>query len=182
MTVIAWDGKTLAADGLMTNGQTVASTHTQKIFRANEVLFRKWKMCGKSILAFGYAGYYGDQYPVIDALNLELTPDTVFNSDTKFTAIMIDSVGMTWLVDKGDKEIHARIYPAGAEVVAIGSGADAAYGALRAGRGATEAVLIACECNVYCGGDIQHWTPQRRHGGIESVEGQSLWMAMGMVN
>lgn len=95
MTVIAWDGKSLAADGLMVNGPTVASYHTQKIFRACDYPEQVWQMGGGAyeVLAFGFAGSCGSQFVVIDALAHGFAPDAQFPPHHAFTVLMITEEG-----------------------------------------------------------------------------------------
>jgi 20S proteasome alpha/beta subunit len=139
MTVIAWDGRTLAADKRVTcNGYPATTT---KITRAPDgaliggagdsdaiAVLRKWYMDGASPDAFPNNGCDGD----CRARLLVITPSG------QVTMYLSEPVPIT-LDDKR---------------FAIGSGADFALAALHLGHTARKAVEIACALDTGCGNGI----------------------------
>jgi len=135
MTVIAWDGKTLAADK-QTNGDGTIG-RTTKIFKADN----------GSILAFcGMAGHI----PVLlewynDGQKKEDWPK--FQSEDGWTGIVEASNGVV-------REFEQHPLPMTLEdnFYAWGSGGSFAIGAMEHGASAIEAVDVACRRSATCGG------------------------------
>lgn len=190
MTVIAWDGKTLAADGLMSNGRSIMSTHGQKIFRACDYVQEQWTLQNESVLAFGVAGDFGSQSYIVNALNDVMHAEAKYPQEHSFTAVLITDAGNVWLLSKDKGDSTGFLHIVEEQYVAIGCGSDAAKAAMLAGQSALDAVAIAMDCNVYCGGDIQAWTPQHQRGNqwaaapgeqvhnmLVSDPDQALWQA-----
>ncbi len=136
MTVIAWDGKTLAADKRAVNG-TLPRT-TTKIFRAAGML----------------VGASGDH-----AVALQLLRWHRDGADPKefpkaaegdsVSLLVIHPGNRVWLYTSGPvaAEFHDRHF-------AIGSGRDFAIAAMHLGKTAVEAVEIACLFDNYCGNGV----------------------------
>lgn len=160
MTVIAWDGETLAADGLATYGDSIGSTRQQKIFRASDYMLEGWDMLGHQVLAFAVTGLMGAEQVLISVLNDSLHQDVELGAHLSFTAFLVLDNTETWICAKRQGERGIDLYRVDMPHFALGCGADAALGALLSGRSAIDAVAIAMEVNVYCGGDIQAWTPR----------------------
>lgn len=163
MTVIAWDGKTLAADGLMTYGDSIGSTRQQKIFRADDFLLSEWNLLGHRVLVFAITGIIGCEQHLISALNDSLHQDVEFPSHLNFTAFLVLDNAETWLCSKNGDKTGVSLYRVEMDQFALGCGSDAALGAMLGGRNAIDAVAIAMDVNVYCGGEIQQWTPIVSH-------------------
>lgn len=159
MTVIAWDGNTLAADGLMTYGDSIGTTHQPKIFRATDFILSDWDVLGHKVLAFGMTGLIGSEVMLISILNNSLHTDSTFPNHMDFTALLICEDCETWVCQKRAGNDGVILYRVETETFALGSGSDAALGAMIGGRSAIDAVAIAMDVNVYCGGGIQAWTP-----------------------
>jgi hypothetical protein len=134
MSVIAWDGTTLAADKRIVNGG-IAKTCT-KIFRHEKELLGitgDWDI-GAELREWYKAGAVPADFP-----------DEARKDDGKAGLSVFD--GKT-----------VRVYSAGPfplivedKFFAAGSGRDFAYAAMYLGRGAIEAVRIACHFQTDCG-------------------------------
>ncbi|HAV1601616.1 TPA: hypothetical protein JG832_002507 [Enterobacter hormaechei subsp. xiangfangensis] len=179
MTAIAWDGETLAADGLLTFGSSVGGTRTQKIYRSSDFLVEQWTMLGETVLAFGFSGDIGAHLPLISALNDVLTYETPFPRHMLLNAILITEGGDCWMYQKQRDNEFGTLYLVDMPYFSIGSGGDAATAAMIAGRNALDAVAIAMDCDVYTGGELHAWTPNRITANgrtqLQHVEGQDLW-------
>ncbi|HBM2815633.1 TPA: hypothetical protein LU109_003542 [Enterobacter hormaechei subsp. xiangfangensis] len=159
MTVIAWDGDILAADGLTTQGQSIITTHQQKIFRSKDYPGKHWTIQDEKALTVAVAGHIGSHMPIIGNLEDGLYYDSSYPKEQAFTAIVITENGVVWVVNKDEGDDIASLMVFEGEVLAIGCGSDAATAAMIAGRNAIDAVAITMDVNVHCGGDIQAWTP-----------------------
>lgn len=127
MTVIAWDGKTLAADKQATFGGTpVPAT---KIFRHNAELIGCSGNISESIQFVEWYFHGGDK-PVLE---------------DGFSALVIQN-GKVYKYEKQLIPLHLDV-----PVWAAGSGADYALGAMAAGCSAEKAVEIACRFDIHCG-------------------------------
>lgn len=180
MTVIAWDRTSLVADGLMTHGHSIMSTRGKKIFRACDYLTDQWNLQNERVLAFGVAGDFGSASAIVDALNNMMHVHTIYPKEYAFTAILITDSGNVWLLNKDLDNDTGWLHPVEENFVAIGAGSDAAKAAMIAGKNAFDAVAIAMDCNVMCGGEIQAWEPQRTSINgkdvLTSVPAQELWV------
>lgn len=139
MTVVAWDGSTLAADRLMVAGET--KQHTLKLFRGPD--WSRLAITGnlsvaRELVLWFQQGAVPDQYP---PSNRKL--------DEGASLIVVDRHG---LVRKYESS------PFGFDVIgrfcAFGCGAEAALAAMHCGKTAAEAVEIASLYNANCGGGV----------------------------
>jgi hypothetical protein len=137
MTVIAYDGKMIAADGLGTGSFNHAVT---KLFNVAHYLI-------------GVAGRTDDAFAFVDWFR-ELKEGTRYpypkNLGEDFIALVVDYDGHAvryW-------EKHPFPLPVKAPY-AIGSGDVVAITAMHCGKNAKEAVQLACKLVSYCGGEIQ---------------------------
>jgi ATP-dependent protease HslVU (ClpYQ) peptidase subunit len=137
MTVIAWDGKTLAADKMACSvgyGYTVTKVH--RLSRG------------------GIAAFSGDGDGAMALLHwLEGTCDPaaypVGQKDNETSALVIDPDGVVWSwgTTPYPQRVEGRFY-------AMGHGRDFALAAMHLGKTAREAVEVACALDVYCGNGI----------------------------
>ena len=143
MTVIAWDGKQLAADRRISFGNL--SGGRVKIFRLLDHNL-------KHILV-GACGSSSDSQDFLHWISagqkIEDWPTHLKEKDNTFSAMVIDK----------DKQIYlyeASPHPTVIEQPfwAIGSGRDFAITAMHCGKSAYEAVEIAVIYDVYCGNGI----------------------------
>ena len=134
MTVIAWDGQTLAADRQSTFGGTPA--RTKKVFRVRR------RETGEVVL-FGCAGDTGCcQAYARWARGEGERPPTLRN----LLIMAIDEKGRIWCAQE-----DLNWYRIGAKFWALGSGANYALAAMACNRGAVAAVKIAQRFDVNCG-------------------------------
>jgi 20S proteasome alpha/beta subunit len=142
MTVLAWDGITLAADK-RGNGVTSIST-TTKIFRINDCLV-------------GYTGQlvFGEQMAewFKAGENIADFPPSQRDKDDWALLLVVRSNGKLQLYERTP-------YPATYEdkLFAVGSGADYALAAMHCGRTAAEAVALTCLLDSSCGNGVDTLT------------------------
>jgi hypothetical protein len=137
MTVIAWDGKTLAADKRAdVGGMTYTTT---KLFRVRDAIV-------------GVAGNAALSRAMVEWLIAGADPSR-FPDGQK---IRDDACGL--LVIQGWRVFKYEYTPHPFEIedrqVAMGSGRDYALCAMRLGKTAAEAVALACEFDPGCGNGI----------------------------
>lgn len=135
MTCIAWDGKTLAADKLCSDGGALCAV--KKIYRidgllvggAGEVAFigamLEWVRTGRDPSAF---------------------PDSQRNKDDWQPFLVIELDGTPSMYDRTPHPVRFE-----QTCVALGSGRDFARTAMHMGRTAREAVEIAIALDKHCG-------------------------------
>lgn len=136
MTVIAWDGKTLAADKRATTGGGIARTVT-KIERHKDAL-----------LAF--TGSWDVATQIREWWKAGADPEN-------FPSKARDDVATLIVIKAGCIESYASgPYPMmiEAEQCAFGSGRDYAEAAMYCGKTAAEAVAVACHFQTDCGNGI----------------------------
>lgn len=142
MTVIAWDGKTLAADKLMDHNGMRRTT--RKVHRSGGCLVG---LAGSSTLCREFLDWFGK-----GAL-LESFPSALRAEDASMCALVITPARQILLYLDGPMPIEICD-----PTYAIGSGGDCAMAALHMGRSAVAAVQIAIDLTVYCGGPIDTLT------------------------
>jgi hypothetical protein len=153
MTVIVWDGKTLAADKLCVNNGIKApvtkigigySDKSNHIFRSRKYFY-------------GYAGTLPLALELVKWLNEDSTPSTFPEKARENKADPLLLVIVEGEFPHKSEEIY--LFEGGpvpsklteAVKFAIGSGRDIAYGAMAMGADAEKAVLIANEIETTCG-------------------------------
>lgn len=134
MTVLAWDGKTLAADRLACAG-TMKATVT-KIARAGEELLG---ICGNLSVGNELREWY------LNGADPDYFPDAAL-SDGETDLVVVKADGTVWVYSAS-----ATPFQIEDSVCAFGAGAEAAWGALLCGVSAQRAVEIASQINVSCG-------------------------------
>ena len=142
MTTIAWDGKTLAVDSMVTNGAVVVSTTEKKLF-LDVGRFKAIAMAGSIVqllplIEWIRGGEKGDSPEMDGTDHLMCVTDKgkllAFWHGCSDTGLQCDGVS------------------------AGGSGCEIALGAMDAGATAVEAVKIACKRDVYTGGRVRSYT------------------------
>jgi 20S proteasome alpha/beta subunit len=136
MTIIVWDGTTLAADRLASR-QGHAST-VDKLFRLDNgelAAFTGDYREGARLLYWYLHGREHADYP----------KPLTGNGDVPATLIV---AGLDGFVTIYEGPIGMRIYD---RVAAFGSGRDYAYGAMSMGADAYTAAMVACQHEVNCG-------------------------------
>lgn len=141
MTVIAFDGKTLAADKRATSGDGALSTMTKiRNVRGALVAHTGDSYIGVEMLAWFEAGAQPDRFPETAKAD-------------KATLIVIRRGGKAELYTTGP---HAAVHERAP--MAFGCGRDFAMAAMSLGRTAAEAVALTCELNAFCGNGIDTLT------------------------
>lgn len=135
MTAIAWDGKTLAADRRATD-EYGRFTEATKIGRSGTAL---WAISGNQsnaleMLAWWTAGAHSETFPSAAR-------------DAKATLIIVLPDGTVHVYNNGP-------YPAMDTQSAWGSSYELLWMAMRCGKSAAEAVLLAAEKSAYCGNGV----------------------------
>lgn len=142
MTVICWDGATLAADSLCEIPEDGINLYGAKIWRTPSGLF----------------GGAGDDAAVDMVLAWLMrgkhsrNKAPAFAAEVDFVGLLIASDKSVWLIDKNVSPV--RFYP---QKTAIGSGGNYAIALMATGMSAPEAVkkIIAERLAPGCGGDVQ---------------------------
>lgn len=138
MTVIAWDGKTLAADKRANYGDMICTV--TKIFRVGDLLV-------------GGAGDVSFVLAMVDWIRKGRVPldfpNAQISKDDWQPVLVIEADGTPSLYERTP-------FPARYEQsnIAIGSGREFARAAMHLGKTAVEAVQCACDLNSGCGNGI----------------------------
>lgn len=140
MTVVAWDGKTLAADRRCTRGGTIYST--LKIHRVGDMLVGM--SGGTDYCAALLAWFKNGAKP-------EDWPETQKDPDYACALVIVD--GMAFTYDRTPVPV-----PMLEPICAIGSGREVALGAMTAGATAAESVHIATRWMSDCGNGVDTLT------------------------
>jgi ATP-dependent protease HslVU (ClpYQ) peptidase subunit len=134
MTVLAWDGKTLAADRLACGGTMKHSV--TKIARAGGDLIG---ICGNLSVGNEMRQWY------LEGADTDLFPDSALeDGETELVVITNEGKVMVYSGSATPFEIED-------EKCAFGSGAEAARAAMLYGANAVEAVDVASQINITCG-------------------------------
>jgi hypothetical protein len=151
MTTIAYDGRYLVADGQETSGNELASSDAQKIHICP--VSATWKIQDFSVKAFGFAGCTHSIYEVIDCLSNNLKYNTVMSKSSDFMVLCVAEDRKAFFVSKDAAKEACIIYEVKPKS-SIGSGYEIANNAMRLGKNAIDAVKLACEYDVYSGGQM----------------------------
>ena len=162
MTVIAYDGKILAADGLSSDGCRVFSKSTKKIFPFLNISHHPVALVAMSgdacdeapFLAWLPKVLYFDsgikQYVLHTAC---IAPDVVAAfphlDDSTNALVVINGTAWMYICNAYPIEVPTPF--------AMGSGRDEARAAMYCGKDAISAVRLSCEMNTSCGGIIEAW-------------------------
>lgn len=138
MSVIAWDGHTLAGDRRAVLGGLIRTT--QKIFAVGDslVAYAGNADAGEEVMAWYKAGAAPETFPASQR-----------NEDTWAGLMVIRPGGVIW---KYERTPYPVKFPP--QQFAIGSGRDFALAAMHCGKTAAEAVEIACLFDNGCGNGV----------------------------
>lgn len=151
MTVIAWDGKVLAADSRCLNGNsTLVSDNVQKIHLIKNPYF------GKSVtVAAAFCGSLNLIGPWLDAIpkiGFGPLPLETIDDDNGAYGLTIAPDGTCF-----NHDIYGQYYETKGQYMAMGSGADIARHYLAKGASAIDAVRESYLTEVTCGGPIRYY-------------------------
>lgn len=138
MSVIAWDGKTMAADKRVTIGTLIRTT--TKIFKVDKALVGyagDTDVCGE-LLAWFSSGADPEKYPT-----------WIRDKDIWGNLMVVWPDGDVW---KFERSGHPIKFPP--QQFAIGCGRDYALAAMHLGKTAAEAVEVACTLDSGCGNGV----------------------------
>lgn len=139
MSVIAWDGKSLAADKRAQLGGLFRTT--TKVFRVDALSLAAYAGdadAGEEVLAWFRAGANPAQFPA-----------TQRDREGCAGLLIVWADGCIW---KYERTPHAVKFPP--QQFAIGSGRDFALAAMHLGKTAPEAVEVACVFDSGCGNGV----------------------------
>lgn len=137
MSVVAWDGKTVAADKQSTNGNRAVLCTKVRELEDGTVLAAVGDHEESQILMDWYcAGGVKEDWPA-------------FQKDESFTTLIIINSKEAY-----QYQAYPRLQRIEAGFFAWGDGAPVALGAMAAGADARRAVEITCEYNIFCGQGI----------------------------
>jgi ATP-dependent protease HslVU (ClpYQ) peptidase subunit len=151
MTTIAWDGKTLAADGQETSENIISSLSAKKIITPQKN--QKWSIRGEKVLAFASSGDACALLEISDHLSGHLKSDTLMRVGLEFEALVITK-NEIFLVQKSEGKEDICISSI-TGFWTLGSGCDFALSAMKMGKTAKEAVEHAITIDLYSGGEVQ---------------------------
>ncbi len=134
MTIVVWDGKTLAADRAATDG--AAQWETEKIWEWNSNLISG---AGPLQTILTMRDWYKKGAKNVSFPHLQRNPGTWCHF------VVVGKDGLTrW-------EMGLHPIPHGFNICAFGEGKDFAYGAMEMGADAIRAVEVANKFSVHCG-------------------------------
>ena len=138
MTVIAWDGTTLAADKRCVAGSTIKTT--TKIWRVGELLV-------------GIAGDLSFGMEMLDWIKQGRNPSDFPKNQRTYedfvSVLVVDENGQAWVYERSPHPFMIED-----ACTAIGTGRDFALAAMYCGKTAAEAVAIACRLDNGCGNGV----------------------------
>lgn len=137
MTIIAWDGKTLAADKMAcAAGYGITVTKVHRLRDGGIAAFAGDGDFAMALLAWLNAAQNPAAYP----------PEQKDN-DTSAFVVRVDGSCVSYGKTPYPQFIEDRFY-------AMGHGRDFALAAMHCGKNAREAVELACRLDVFCGNGI----------------------------
>lgn len=143
MTTIACKDGIMAADSYCTYGDTIVSTNQTKIFNIEGVVY-------------GFCGTTSDIVRVVKYLSNGLCEDAKeINLSGNFVEYLKYNPTikqLNWCFIYKDCFVEEQLIET--SFMAIGNGMNFAIAAMRAGCSAEESVKIACEYDVYSGGEV----------------------------
>lgn len=147
MTVIVWDGITLASDSRITNLSHLITDNYKKIYS----LSLGYSYHGDELLAIGMAGTVAD----FDKLLEMITSKTVGYLQHDYT-VEVDAIiiGEKFVYEMEEGQTFLIRHERNTKL-SIGSGGSFARAALHLNKNAKQAVKVAIALDCSCGGEIQ---------------------------
>lgn len=151
MTIVVWDGTTLASDTMAVEGDYLKESYSRKLRRGIDFII----------------GFCGSVRKVEQwwAKNHENDFDEIISTEHDFDEEG-DDIGCVIISREGEcyKYVEGYFVPHEAQFTAIGSGSAFALGALSMGATSFQAVDVAIKHDPWCGGsimclDFNDWNP-----------------------
>lgn len=142
MTVIAWDGKTLAADKRCTFGWQIAAVSKLERHDGHLLCASGCTSMGQEVIAWFKAGAVAADWPAQNR-----------DPDKGASLVVVRPDGTLWRYENGPHPYRVESVP-----VAFASGGEAAMGAMLAGADAVRAVEIASMVHAGCGNGVDSMT------------------------
>ena len=142
MTVLAFDGVTLAADKRASMGSTIYTT--TKIFRVMNCLvgYAGEQAFGEQVLAWFKNGQRPEEFP-----------QSQRDKEDWASLMVVKASGSVWIYERTPYPIFYQD-----KLVAIGRGRDYALAAMHCGKTAAEAVALTCLLDSSCGNGVDTLT------------------------
>jgi hypothetical protein len=146
VTVIAWDGNILAADGRSTRGMDIVSDNVTKIHPVNHPKYGPMKaaFCGACLVVDPWIEH-------IEEHGFDEFEMPGEQGEFGATAVLVDDTGRAFELDTNG--LWQRV----THPTAYGSGCDIGQHYLKKGAGSLEAVRQTIVSNNTCGGRILTW-------------------------
>ena len=144
MTTIAYRDGVLASDsGVYDGAHDLVEGMTPKVY--------KWGGDIGDLWLFGAAGDADmrELIAILQVSGLQTTKEELAALDTEVDGILISPQGEIWRVYYDPENEESHIYPLHADFFAVGSGAQVAIGAMAAGKGAEEAIVLTSQHNTH---------------------------------
>lgn len=154
MTIIVWDGKTLASDSQSTTVGVISSVTSKKIFVSTPS--DAWGIFNEEVLAFAVSGNSGSEIEFADKLRQGLEYDTIFTKTSDFYIFVITKHNAYGVTKNKDTD-NVLIFPID-DKCSTGCAWVMAVPLLYMGMGSEKIVEIVCNLDIYCGGEIQTFT------------------------
>lgn len=138
MSVVAWDGKTLAADKRFVEGSMIGTC--TKVARVGRALvgFAGESAMGAQMLAWYRNGAQVDKFP-----------EQQRKSEDTCSFMVVEADGTVLSYERSPFPVKVE-----SKHAAIGSGRDFAMAAMHLGKTSKEAVEVACALDAFCGNGI----------------------------
>lgn len=147
MTTIAWDGKTLSADGQSTSGSVIVGTYSKKIYTE---ITQNTKIYDAQVVAIAVSGTCGDEYHVIKAIR---NNSLLLHKELSFEVILFTEDGKCFVMHKSKDNEMAKMWEQ-EPPYAIGSGRDFALAAMAMGKDSYDAVMFAADFDIYTNDNV----------------------------
>ncbi|OCP21927.1 MULTISPECIES: hypothetical protein [unclassified Ensifer] len=139
MSVVVYHRGQMAADTRAYSGNSHPAGNKMKIHRLND-----------GSLVGIVSNQIGTPEAFVEWLNSGASRDDLMPSDPSFSAIQVKADGSVYLYDDG----YTPAGPLVGETFTIGSGRKYALGAIKMGATIIQAVEVAIELDVWCGGPV----------------------------
>lgn len=158
MTVIVFDGTTLAADSQVTTGFFApkrASITVNKIMTPEEG--ERWTIHNRRILAIGICGDLNGVTQLTEILKKGVGLDTRGTQSCETDCIAVCDDRSFYILNNYGKDTWEFSHIPAGQKSALGSGAQTAQAYLAINKKAPEVVKLVSKIDLTCGGDVNVW-------------------------